>query len=120
MEDRHGGDGRWPRRRAITAPLPAQRPRDHRVVDLDEDAADRMPLLRADPSLQHVPGGAREPRRPEVEMPHAGEHQAQRRVQRDRQHRGDEHGEGLRVGERLEEPPFLGLERQDGEERARR
>ena len=49
----------------------------------------------------------------------AREQQPQRRVERDREHRRDDHAQRLGVGERLEQPPLLRLERQHRQERHR-
>ena len=70
---------------------------DHRPVEPDEHAVDRVAVLGDDAA--------------------AHEEQHQHRHQRDRQQGAARHGEGLGVGERLEEPPFLILEREDRQER---
>ena len=100
-------------------PLPAQRPADDRLVGADQDAADRMMLLGSDAADQHGVGGAAEPRRPEVEAADAREQHAQRRVEREDERRGHDHRQRFRVGERLEQPSFLRLERQHRQERHR-
>ena len=82
-----------------------------------EQAADRMRLLRADAADEHGVDHPTEPRRPELEAPHAREEHAQRGVERDHEARRHEHRERLGVGERLEQPPFLRLECQHREER---
>ena len=66
------------------------------LVDFMEDEADGVLLLRPDlpPNEQGHENGC----------------------QGDGQERGEEHGKGLRVGQRLEEPSRLGLKREDGEE----
>ena len=58
-----------------------------------------------------------EPRGPELEAPHAREEHLQCGDERDHEARRHEHRERLGVGERLEQPPFLRLERQHREKR---
>ena len=97
-------------------PRPAERPCGHRLVQADEKAADRVPLLGVDLSDESDVRDPAQPARAEVVLLHAREEEPERRVQRDREDGGDEHAEGLRVGQRLEEAPLLGLQREDGEE----
>ena len=75
-----------------------------------------MLLLGVDLADEHGVGGAREPARAEAEVSHVREQQAQRGIERDGEQRGDDHGEVLRVGERLEEPALLRFEREDRQE----
>jgi hypothetical protein len=66
------------------------------LVEADDEARDRMLLLRVDlPANEHVP---------------------QRRREGDGEQRRDEHHEGLGVGERLEEAPRLAGQGEHGQE----
>ncbi len=97
-------------------PFPAQGPERHGVVDPDQKAADGVFLFgvnRAHKKRVDHPG---EPPRSETEILHAGEKEPQRRVQGDRQHGGDDHGQVLGIGQGLEEAAFLGLQGKDGQE----
>ena len=78
-----------------------------------------MRLLGSDAADEHRVGRPAQPCGPELEAPHAREEHAQRGVERDHEARRHEHRERLGVGERLEHPPFLRLERQHREERHR-
>ena len=69
---------------------------DRRLVDPVQDDADWVLVLGPDPA--------------------ADEHRHQGRRQRDGHEGGKEDGEGLRVGQGLEEPPRLGLKREDRQE----
>ena len=100
-------------------PFPPQRPADDRLVDPHQEAADGMRLLGPDAADDHRVDRPAEPRGPELEAPHAREEHAQRGVERDHEDRRHQHGERLGVGERLEHPPFLRLERQHRKERHR-
>ena len=75
----------------------AARQSDHRPVDPDQEPVERVPVLGNDAA--------------------AHEQHHQRRHQRHRQQRRRRHGEGLGVGERLEQPPFLRFQREDRQER---
>ena len=77
--------------------LEAQRDADHRAVEPDQQSVQRIAMLRHDAA--------------------AHEHHHERGHKRDRQQRRRRHGEGLGIGERLEQPAFLRLEREDRQER---
>ena len=77
--------------------LEAQRQPDDRPIDPDQEPVHRVAVLRHDAA--------------------AHEQHHQRRHQRHRQQRRRRHGEGLGVGERLEQPAFLRLQREDRQER---
>ena len=70
---------------------------DHRTIDADQGAVDRIRALAVDLSAH--------------EESHRHRHERQRQQARRR------HRKGLREGERLEEPAFLAFEREDGKER---
>ena len=91
--DRHGQDDQGQDDHALPE---AQGHPGHRLVEAVQDPADGIFLLRTD--------------LPPDEEGH------QDRRQGHRQKRGEEHREGLRVGERLEEPSRLGLQREDRQE----
>ena len=76
-------------------------------------------LLGVDVADQDGVRDAAEPRRAEVERRTCVKSSAQRGVERDGQERRDDHRQRLGVGERLEQAPFLRLEREDGQERDR-
>ncbi len=78
---------------------PPERDVHERLVEADEEARDRVLLLGRDLA--------------------ADEDVLQRRRERDRQQRRDQHDERLRVGERLEEAPGLAGQREDRQERDR-
>ena len=77
--------------------LEPQRQPDHRPVDPDQEPVHGILVLGHDAA--------------------AHEQHHQRRHQRHRQQRRRRHGEGLGVGERLEQAAFLRLEREDRQER---
>ena len=91
---RHGRES--PSATRITG-LGAQHRLDDRPVDPDQEAVDRILVLRNDPA--------------------AHEHDHQRRHQRDGQHRRRRHRKGLGEGERAEQPPLLRFQREDRQER---
>ena len=112
---RHGRDHHG-ERATDHRPLPAQCPGADGLVHPNEDPADRVMLLRMDFADEHRVCHPREPRRPEGQRSCMREHQPHRRIERDGEHGRDDHREVLRVRERLEQTPFLGLERQHGQE----
>ena len=59
---------------------------------------------------------ASQPARPELIVLHVGEQQPHGRIERDRQNRRDDHGKGLGVRQRLEQPAFLRFQRQHRQE----
>ena len=97
--------------------FPAQRPAADGVVEPHQDPADGVILFRMDLADQDRIHNTGQPQRPELEVVHMREQQSHRRVQRDSQHRGNDHGEVLGVGQRLEKAAFLSLQGQHGQER---
>ena len=89
----------------------------HRLVDREQDAADRVALLGVVAADRDRAQHAGQQPRPERERVHAREQHAHRRVERDGEDRRDRHREVLRVGERLEEPALLIDQREDRQER---
>ena len=76
-----------------------------------------MLLFRVNLSDQHGAGSARQPLWTEAEILHVGEEQTHGRIERDSQHRGDDHREVLGVGQRFEQAAFLRFQSQHGQER---
>ncbi len=76
--------------------LEPQREPDHRPVEPDQEPVHRVLVLGHDAA--------------------AHEQHHQRRHQQDREQRRGRHGEGLGVGERLEQPAFLRFQREDRQE----
>ncbi len=100
-------------------PFVPQHPRQHRIIQADQHAADGMLGFGTNPSGQQASGQAAQPLGPEAECPDVSEGHAQRRIERDGQHGGDDHREALGVGQRLEQPPFLRFEGQHRQKRHR-
>ncbi len=75
-----------------------------------------MLVLGVDLSDEDGVGRPAEPGRPEPEIPHMGEQEPERRVEGDGQAGGDQDGEVLGVGQRLEQAAFLVLEGEDRQE----
>ena len=98
-------------------PFPAQRPARDRFVEAYQEAADRVLLFGRILPTRTALAVLQSQRRPEMEIPEWVKSQPQRRVQGDRQHRGHDHGQGLGVGQGLEQPALLGLQGQHGQER---
>ena len=78
-----------------------------------------MRLLGSNAADGHCVDDPAEPCRSELEASHAREQDAERWVEGDHERRRHEHRQRLGVGERLEQPAFLRLERQHREERHR-
>ena len=94
--DRHGEHAE---RQQDHQHLGAHHALDHRPVDPDQEAVDRVLVLGNDPA--------------------AHEDHHQRRHQRHRQQRGRRHRKRLGEGERAEQPAFLRFQREDRHERHR-
>ena len=95
--DRPGGGGQHEHGQQHGENRRPQHDADHRPVEPDEHAVNRIPVLRDDAA--------------------AHEEQHEHRHQRDGKQGAARHGEGFGVGERLEEPPFLILEGEHRQER---
>ncbi|GBC78534.1 hypothetical protein HRbin08_02030 [bacterium HR08] len=89
------------------------------MIEAHQHPADRMLLLAVNLPDEDGVQEPTEPTRAEREFPHVGEEQPDRRIERDRQHRSDRHGEVLREGEGFEEPSLLRFQSEDRHERDR-
>ncbi len=78
-----------------------------------------MILLAVDLSDQDGVGDSRQEPRPEGKILHVREQQPDCRIEGDRQKGGNDHRKVLGKCQRLEEPAFLGFERENGHERYR-
>ena len=96
---------------------PAERPSRRRLVDPDQEAADRVLFLGPDGADQDGVRRPRQPAGPEAEGLEVGHGHPQRRIEGDGQEGGHDDRQRLGVGQGPEEAALLGLEGQHGEER---
>ena len=98
--------------------LVMQRVQQRRLVDADQQPAERMLFFAADLVAVTHRGvdQAAPPLPPPVAASQTSQGQPQRRVKRDRQQRRDQHGQALGVGQRMEQPAFLPFQGQHREE----
>ena len=89
------------------------------MIDADQQPADGVMLFGTDLADEHRTRQPCQPARPEGEIAHVREQQAQGGVQRDGQHGSDDHREIFGVGQWLEQPAFLGFQCQYRQKRHR-